>query len=639
MEKDLASVVGEFHGRRTGAEGVGEDVPPSRTVGEVVALPAGAEARLVALHDAVVAEDAGPVETGPGRPREPDVGGGVDAEERLDLAGRRGEVQDLVVERRPRGRGKEPVAADPGEAGAGHGRHGLGGPARGEESEVIEVEKPRPCGVGPLEIAEVEPQHGAVDVHGFGPHDGAVPRQAVHELGDGLPVDFEIGLGQAGVVEVGQGEVPGEGALLRREPLEIRGDGEEKILVREVGPWRQSRREVGGARGDPGRDGGGVLGRGPEAGVRGRHLAARQAPEEGGGLGAARQELPRGDEPVAVEDEIDAAFGSARLSVAAPAVREEDLAGAGREGSRIDGRCGRGRRIVDRRRRSSRHVARRRLGGRLDGGSRPQILDWVRRGVGDGCRAVEARRAGLDPGPDECHVLHGGARVLAGRRHVAVREILVEDGLLHGAAGDDDAALDEACRVEDVGDAALGVPALAVAAIAVDLEDVESAGGEAVGRSRRRSRLGRGSGGEENGDRGGGRETDEDVRCHSGSPSVDHPAERRRARAAFGRGRGEPRGAAGARRPTLPAPRLPARASSFRLQYRRMRITSFSAASFEWRTMTVARPAPAGAIRTSTRLRPSFQSSRTIRREADGRRAARGSASHPSGDAASLRTP
>src|SRR5262249_28975359 len=155
-EDDFAAGVGEAAGARGGAEGALEDVLPPGAVTEIVTTPVGAVGRVVALEHAVVLGDPGAVEAGAGGVVVLEVGRHVHLQQALEGAVGAGQLQEVVVERRPGGGGHEPVATQVRPAAAGQVRTRPGGGAPLGQAVGVGGRQAVPGAGGPFVFAEVD---------------------------------------------------------------------------------------------------------------------------------------------------------------------------------------------------------------------------------------------------------------------------------------------------------------------------------------------------------------------------------------------------------------------------------------------------------------------------------------------------
>src|SRR5262249_6088178 len=154
--------------------------------------------------------------------------------------------------------------------------------------------------------------------------DARVPRQAVEQLAHCLPRGVEIRVGNSGVGEVRERQVSGETALLRFDGLQVGEDQPPEVGLTDEGPWARRWTDGSGAGRAPLAQPGHVAGAGSGRLLAGRHLALADALEQLRLVGLAGRDLAQIHEPVAVEDEAEAALGVAVLAVAAVAVFLED---------------------------------------------------------------------------------------------------------------------------------------------------------------------------------------------------------------------------------------------------------------------------------------------------------------------------
>ncbi len=353
-EDGLAAGVLEVGVAEAGAERVGEEVAAVRQQQfalaevlrdgvEVVGAPVVAVHGVVPLQHAVVARDAGAEEAGPRHSLLLDVQPDVHAELPLQLREAGRHLEQVVVERGPRGGGHEPVEADDRHA---RGRVDQHGPRHGtvlEDAVRVVGQDAVPEGGVPEVVAQVDAQDEAVGVDGPGQSDARVPGEAVDELAEAAAVGLEFVGPGAGVGQGGEAEVALEAAAAFVVFFEVGEDPGHDGVVADGGAGNDG--PVRGSAGlDPLADQGDVLRRGPRVLAGRRHLAGGDLLVEGRVVGLAGDELMAGDEAFAVEDVVHAALDGAVLAVAAPAVGFEDGVGAaGEVVGRLVGpqRCGR----------------------------------------------------------------------------------------------------------------------------------------------------------------------------------------------------------------------------------------------------------------------------------------------------------
>ena len=99
-----------------------EQILPAGVAGEIVAAPQGAVGGVMAFEEAIVLGNAGIVEPGPNDVVLLLIAGHVDLQQPFEGAIAAGQLQQIVVQRRPGSVGDEPVGPHSRDFGAGHGR-------------------------------------------------------------------------------------------------------------------------------------------------------------------------------------------------------------------------------------------------------------------------------------------------------------------------------------------------------------------------------------------------------------------------------------------------------------------------------------------------------------------------------------
>ena len=210
-------VVGE-----DGAEREPEQVAGALVPLEVVALPVRAVEGHVTIDQAVLAGDPAGGEPGPRQLVVEEVGLDVDLEQAFQRPRLLRQVEQGVVQRRPRGGGDEPVGPHGGHRAARQ-RVDLRGQGAGRLVAVLVVLQA--VGVAtqdlvaeltliPAHVAEVDGEDGLRGVDRLGDDDLGLPAQAVDQLGDGGAGEPQVVIAEAPVVvQVVEREVAQEGAV------------------------------------------------------------------------------------------------------------------------------------------------------------------------------------------------------------------------------------------------------------------------------------------------------------------------------------------------------------------------------------------------------------------------------------------
>ena len=253
---------------------------------EVVALPVVLPlARLVTLDHPVLPRDAAAREARAGDPLEAgseEVVGDRHPQLALQDPGVLRQLEQGVVERRPGGRGDEPVGADDRQVGPRQLAQVAVEPTeRGEGVGLVReavgigpLDRLPEVGAVPVEVGEVDGEDRLRRVDRQGDHDPGLAAQAVDRLGERRAGEPEVGLGLGRVVgQVVDGEEPDLRSVGRVEPPEVLdGRGEDRRRRDERAFFRHVRGSRG-AGGDPAAEDLMILGRGTLGDVPGRHGA------------------------------------------------------------------------------------------------------------------------------------------------------------------------------------------------------------------------------------------------------------------------------------------------------------------------------------------------------------------------------
>ena len=171
--------------------------------------------------------------------------------------------------------------------------------------------------LGPLVVAQVDPEDGPRRIDGGRRDDAFAPREAVDQLGEAVAVGLQFVLGQAGVVEVDKREITGK-ALVAFGPFSqiVMHPVEDFRRLKEVARAR-SRIEIGGALRDPFLEDAYLLVAWPRLFLFRGHLAADDALEQLRPGGIAWNDPLAGHQLLAVQHEVEAPLDRAHLTVAA----------------------------------------------------------------------------------------------------------------------------------------------------------------------------------------------------------------------------------------------------------------------------------------------------------------------------------
>ena len=225
-EDRLAAGVEEAVLAEAGPERIGEDVA---TVGqqvvaldeilrnrvEVVGPPVRPVHGVVPFEDAVVAGDAAADEPEPGDALLLNVQLRIDAELAFQLREVCRHLEQIVIQRRPRGVGDEPVEPDQGHARGRVDKHGPGDGGVVQHAVGIVGEESVPEIRVPEIIAQVDAEDQSRRIDGLRHADARMPGEAVEQLGERVPIRGQlIGTG-AGIGEGHEAEVTAEAASSR----------------------------------------------------------------------------------------------------------------------------------------------------------------------------------------------------------------------------------------------------------------------------------------------------------------------------------------------------------------------------------------------------------------------------------------
>ena len=125
----------------------------------------------------------------------------------LELCESRRQLEQIVIERRPRCREGEPISPHPSEWGVGERGDRLIDRRVRLHGARIGADDPIPVGLVPAEIVEIEGDDRLLLIDRAHLQDVRLPAQAVEQFHHALAVAHHVGLGRAGVVQVGQRDV------------------------------------------------------------------------------------------------------------------------------------------------------------------------------------------------------------------------------------------------------------------------------------------------------------------------------------------------------------------------------------------------------------------------------------------------